>query len=151
MEPKIEINVIGVDDPLIKRRLKRIAKPGLRVGHIRTCLLCQKETSWTVNNYPVCPLCQAKYSFIKRDYLPDACEVCNAQGEWLCGNKDQHSLCFHHRDAWFEWTRQPFLPHEYDKLPEDQYHVAWKKAFAAFIQEMKDKQYSYTKGRPECH
>lgn len=142
MQPKIEINVIGVDDPLIRRRLKRIAKPDWGVGNIRPrpCLLCGEETSWTVNNHPVCPLCQAKYGFIKRDYLPDPCEVCGAQGEWVCGKDDQHSLCFRHRDAWFDWTREPFLPRGYDKLPENEKDIAWEKAFAEFIQKMKAEQ-----------
>lgn len=140
MEPRIEINVIGVDDSLIKRRLKRIAKPDSGVGNIRPCLLCQNETSWTVNNYPVCPLCQARYGFVKKNWLPDACEVCGRQGEWVCGKDDQHSLCHRHRDAWFDWTREPFLPRGYDKLPEDEKDIAWEKAFAEFIQEMKSQQ-----------
>jgi len=137
VEPKIEINVKGVDDPLIRRRLKRISKPDLSVGNIRKCLLCGLETSWTVNSQPVCPLCQGKYGFVKKDYLPDPCEVCGAQGEWVCGKNDQHSLCWRHRNAWFVWTKEPFLPRGYHKLPENEKDIAWEKAFATFLQEMK--------------
>jgi len=140
VEPKIEIKVIGVDDPLIKRRLKRVAKPDLGVGHIRPCLLCGKETSWTVNKHPVCPLCQAKYGFIKKDWLPDPCEVCGAQGEWVCGDEDQHSLCHRHRDAWYDYTKEVPLPRGWDKLPEEEKGATWEKRFNDFVQEMKDKQ-----------
>jgi len=137
VEPKIEINVIGVDDPLIRRRLKRISKPDLGVGNIRKCLLCGVETSWTVNSQPVCPLCQGKYGFVKKDWLPDPCEVCGEQGEWVCGSNDEHSLCHRHRDAWFQWTRQPNLFPGRDKMSDAEWHEAWERVWSRFVREMK--------------
>lgn len=130
--------------PEIQKKLKRILKPILSVLHrqYKPCYLCGTETSWTVNNNPVCPKCQVEYNFTKADRIPDACEVCECQGEWVCGKNDQHSLCCRHRDAWFTWTREPFLPRGYAKLPEEERNIAWEKAFTTFIQEMKEVLYT---------
>ena len=127
--------------PEVQKKLKRILKPVLSVlggRQYKPCDLCETETSWTVNNRPVCPKCQVVYNFVKADRIPDACEVCGAQGEWVCGKDDQHSLCCRHRDAWLDWTKEPFLPRGYDKLPEKEKDIAWEKGFALFIQEMKE-------------
>lgn len=143
MEPKIEINVIGVDDPLLKRRIKRILKPVLSVlGNRRyeACLLCGTETSWTINNHTVCPICSIKYGFMSKGYDLGSCQVCGRQGEWVCGKDDQHSLCHRHRDAWFDYTKEVPLPRGWDKLPEEEKDATWEKRFNDFIQEMKDKQ-----------
>ena len=127
--------------PEVQKKLKRILKPVLSViggRQYKPCGLCGIETSWTINNNPVCPLCSIKYGFLTKAYDYGSCEICSRQGEWLCGKDDQHSLCCRHRDAWFDWTKEPFLPRGYDNLPEKEKDIAWEKGFALFIQEMKE-------------
>lgn len=125
----------------VAKKIRRLVKPvlsttGPRQG-AKPCLFCGEETSWTISNKTVCPRCSAKYGFVNPTWLPDACKICSKQGEWVCGKDDQHSLCWRHRDAWYRWTREPFLPRGYDELPEDEKDVAWEKAFAEFIEAMK--------------
>lgn len=132
MEPKVEIKITGVDDPLIRRRLKYISKPDTSVGNVRPCLLCSTKTSWTVNKYPVCPSCQGKYGFCKKEWLPDPCVVCGAQGEFVCGEHDQLSLCYLHRDAWFNYSK--IFPQD---VPDEKWAEVWDRTFAEFVQVMK--------------
>lgn len=127
--------------PEIQKKIKRILKPVLSVlggRQYKPCDLCGTETSWTINNHPVCPQCSVKYGFIKASWLPDACEVCGRQGEWVCGKNDQHPLCCRHRDAWFDWTKEVSLPRGWDRLPEDEREATWEKRFSDFVQEMKE-------------
>ena len=134
--------VIAPDlDAEVRRKIRRVLKPVTSVApNPGGCVFCDEKTTWTINNKLVCPRCSAKYGFVNPKWLPDACEVCGQQGEWVCGKDDQHSLCWRHRDAWFSWTREPFLPRGYDKLPESEKHAAWEKSFATFIQEMKTRE-----------
>ena len=127
--------------PEVQKKLKRILKPVLSViggRQYKPCGLCGIETSWTINNHPVCPLCSIKYGFLTKAYDYGPCEICSRQGEWLCGKDDQHSLCCRHRDAWFDWTKEPFLLRGYHNLPEEEKDIAWEKGFALFIQEVKN-------------
>ena len=136
MKKIIEIQV-NLDDPELCRKLKRIMKPHLSVGRVSKCELCQTETSWTANNRPVCPKCQGEYGFVNKNWLPDPCEVCGNQGEWVCGENDKHSLCHRHRDSWFDYTKEVPLPRGWDKFPKDEKGAAWDKRFNDFVLEMK--------------
>ena len=128
------------DEAKLQRKIKLILKPVLGViggRRYEKCKLCGAETSWTVNNHPVCPKCCSKYGFAQGYLIPGACEICGAQGEWVCGKADDHSLCHRHRDAWFDYSKEVPLPRGWDKFPEDEKDAAWDKRFGNFIQEMK--------------
>jgi hypothetical protein len=87
-------------EPEVQRMLRRVLKPDLSVaGSPGKCVFCEEKTTWTINKCYVCPRCNAKYGFMREDYLPDPCEVCGAQGEFVCGEHDEHSLCFRHRQS----------------------------------------------------
>ena len=135
-----EVAVKDSVEPEIRKKIKRLLKPVLSVHLPGKCQFCGTDTTWTINNKPVCPACHVKYGFVSKDRIPDPCEVCGRQGEWCTEGDPIHSLCYIHRDAWFDWTREPFLPRGYWKLLENERDIAWQKAFAEFIQEMKAKQ-----------
>ena len=132
-----QVAVSGKLDFETRRKIRRLLQPVFSVDVPGKCLFCGILTTWTINNKPVCPNCHVKYGFVKKDRVPDPCEVCGTQGEWVCGKDDQHSLCFRHRDAWFDYTREVPLPRGYDRLPEDEKDIAWEKRFSDFVQEMK--------------
>lgn len=131
---KIEVDKSVPRD--IAKILKRLLRPVLSVGRPGKCLLCGTETTWTINDRPVCPADHVKYGFLNECYVPDSCEVCGCQGEWCTAGEPIHSLCFKHRDAWFHWAKHELcgisLPNELDK-----WHEAWNKCWASFVKHYK--------------
>lgn len=133
-----KIEVASTLDPEVQKIVRKVMKPDLSVaGNPGKCVFCEEETTWTINKRYVCPRCNAKYGFIRQDYLPEPCEVCGAQGEWVCGEKDEHSLCFRHRDAWFDFSKSDLNMAAYRQAPETEKGRAWDKCFADFIQRAK--------------
>ena len=133
-----EVTVVESLGPELKRKIRRILKPYLNVSQrYGNCELCGGETSWLLNNHLVCPLCSVKYDFVKETFLPDACEVCGYQGEWVCGAQGEHSLCHRHRDAWGKWKKRDVLLEGYHKLPPAERGFLWDQCFNTFVEEMK--------------
>lgn len=78
-----EIAVKDNVEPEIRKKIRRILKPYHSVGRPQNCLFCSIDTTWTINDKPVCPKCAVEYGFLDKGWLPDPCEVCGRQGEWL--------------------------------------------------------------------
>ncbi len=135
-----EVVVKDSVEPEIQKKIKRLLKPVRSVGRPQNCLFCATDTTWTINDKPVCPKCAVGYGFLGEQWLLDPCEVCSKQGEWATEGDPQHFLCYIHRDAWFDYSREVPLPRGWDKLPKEEAAAAWEKRFNDFVQEMKDKQ-----------
>lgn len=130
-----KIEVSDTLTPEVQKIIRKVLKPDSSVaGNPGKCIFCGEETTWTINEQYVCPRCSGKYGFINPDYLPDPCEVCGAQGEWVCGANNEHSLCFRHRDAWYDFTRSELNMAAYNQASKADRSVAWDKCFADFIQ-----------------
>ena len=122
----------------IRRKIKRLLKPTHSVGRPQNCLFCGVDTTWTINDKPVCPKCAVGYEFLGEQWLLDPCEVCGKQGEWATDGDPQHFLCYIHRDNWLSWdTDRNYLLKGSEKLPEVEKHLVWEKCFNTFIQEAK--------------
>lgn len=125
-------------EPLAKKMLQKVLRPVLGIASDgKKCLFCEEETSWTINEHHVCPRCTANYGFVKKDRLPDPCDVCGGQGEFVMGDDCQHSLCWRHRQAWFDWCKQPNLFPDLKSMPKKEWHKAWEEIYARFIKEAK--------------
>ncbi len=133
-----EIVVSDEVDAEVKKKLKRLLQPVASVHLPGNCLFCDTETTWTINNKPVCPACSVKYGFAKADRIPDPCEVCGRQGEWCTDGDPIHSLCYVHRDAWFHWKR-PELEFIDSKKQSEKWHQAWEDGWARFVTFMKER------------
>jgi len=124
-------------DADIQKKIKRLLQPVLSIGQPAKCLFCDTETTWTINNKPVCPACSVKYGFMKNDRIPDPCEVCGRQGEWCTDGDPVHSLCYIHREAWFRWGRPELEFIDRKKHPE-KWSEAWDEGWAKFVAFMKE-------------
>lgn len=133
-----KVEVVKSLEPEVQKKIRKVLKPDLSVaGRPGKCIFCEYETTWTINKQYVCPKCTGKFGFANPAYLPDPCEVCRGQGEWVCGRKDEHSLCWRHRDEWFEFTKQPRLFPDQKKVSDEEWSQSWDKVWARFIQEAK--------------
>lgn len=121
----------------VQKLLKRILKPVISVGRPQKCLFCGENTTWAINNNPVCPRDSALYGFMNAEYLPDPCEVCGKQGEW-CTEGGTHSLCYVHRDAWFAWSN-PELGFIDSKVEPEKWEQVWEEGWKKFIDFMKER------------
>lgn len=116
----------------IAKKIKRLLRPSRSVGRPQKCLFCEVETSWTLNDKPVCPKCAVKYKFLGEQWLLDPCEVCGRQGEWATEGDPQHFLCYQHRDNWFCWEKSGLRHIDHKKQPEE-WERAWDKEWADFV------------------
>ncbi len=64
-------------DPELQKKIERVLKPTRDVGRPQKCLFCGVETTWTINDRPVCPKCCVGYGFLDKGWLPGPCEVFN--------------------------------------------------------------------------
>lgn len=122
----------------VQKKIKRLLKPVLSVHEPEKCLFCGTKTSWTVNNKTVCPACHVKYGFVPEDRVPDPCEVCGQQGEWCTEGEPIHSLCYVHRDAWFNWKNPELEFIDHKKQPE-KWNQVWEEGWAKFVAFMKER------------
>ena len=131
---------MAVLDKNRERLIKKILTPVLSVlrGY-EPCKLCREETSWAVNKHPVCPRCTVELGLAKKDRIPDPCVICSKQGEFVCGERDQHSLCCRHRDEWFRFTKFELGGLKFE---DPEFGDAWDKCFSSFVSTMKDKKVS---------
>jgi hypothetical protein len=133
-----KITVSDKADPEVAKKIKRVLKPAHDVGRPQKCLFCEIETTWTINDKPLCPKCCVDYGFLDKGWLPGLCEVCGRQGEWWT-EENQHFLCHIHRDAWFHWVlRQEKFESTAAHGPEWQQN--WERNWGRFIAEMKEKE-----------
>jgi len=123
-------------EPEIQKKIKKLLKPHLSVGRPQNCLFCGTDTSWTINDNPVCPKCAVQYKFLGEQWLLDPCEVCGKQGEWATDGDPQHFLCYIHREEWFHWKR-PALDHIDHKKEPEKWRRAWDEGWAEFVAFMK--------------
>ncbi|MBA7660377.1 MAG: hypothetical protein GH143_02540 [Calditrichaeota bacterium] len=126
-------------EPDIRKKIKRVLRPARSVGNPQKCLFCGIDTTWTINDKPVCPKCSVEYGFLDKGWLPDPCEVCGRQGEWWTDGDPQHFLCYRHRDAWFHWTT-PELDLIDQEVNPERWHQAWVESFGRFIACMKERE-----------
>jgi hypothetical protein len=126
--------------PDVQKKIKKVLRTQHSVGRPQKCSFCGTDTTWTVNNMPVCPKCAVEYKFLGEQWLLDPCEVCGRQGEWATDNRNevQHFLCFIHRDAWFHWNRYELDDLDMKKEP-DKWRKAWDATWARFVARMKEK------------
>ena len=134
-----EVVVKDSVEPEIRKKLKRLLKPVLSVNRPDKCWFCGTDTTWTINDKPVCPACHIKYGFMPKDRVPDPCEVCGKQGEWCTEGDPIHSLCYIHRDAWFRWT-SPELGFIDSRKEPEKWHQVWEEGWNKFIACMKEKE-----------
>lgn len=126
---------MAVLDKKRERLIKKILTPVLGVGRgYEPCKLCGEETTWTVNNHRVCPRCTVELGLAKKDHVPDLCEICGKQGEFVCGEPELHSLCCRHRDEWFRFPKFE-LGGLKGEAPE--FDDAWDKCFSRFVSTLK--------------
>ena len=127
-----EVVVSDKVEPEVQKRIKRLLKPTRSVGRPQSCLFCDVDTTWTINDKPVCPKCAVKYKFLTEQWLLDPCEVCGKQGEWATDNDPQHFLCYIHRDKWFHWNRYELDDVGHKKEPV-KWRQAWEESWARFV------------------
>ena len=127
-----EVVVKDSVEPEIQKKIRRLLQPVLSVHMPGKCLFCGTDTTWTINNKPVCPSCHVLYGFVKKDRVPDPCEVCGRQGEWCTEGEPIHSLCYIHRDAWFHW-KNPELEFINRKKQPEKWHQVWAEGWNRFV------------------
>lgn len=138
MKKPWKMDVDSKVEPMARKMLRRVLKPILdTTSFAKKCLFCEGETSWRINERPVCPRCTTKYGFVKEEYLPNPCEVCGGQGEFVLGENCEHGLCWRHREVWFDWCRQPNLLPDSNKMSKEEWSKAWDEVWARFIKEAK--------------
>lgn len=123
-------------EPETQKKIRRLLQPVLSVSRPGKCQFCDTVTTWTINNKPVCPACHVQYGFIKKDIIPDPCEVCGRQGEWCTEGEPIHSLCYIHRDAWFHW-KNPELDFIDHKKQSEKWLQVWDEGWNRFTTFMK--------------
>lgn len=124
--------------PDIQKKIRRVIKAHHSIGRPQNCLFCGTETTWTINDEPVCPKCAVKYKFLGEQWLLDPCEVCGRQGEWATDGDPQHFLCHIHLNDWFKW-KIPELDYIDSKRQPDKWHQAWGEGWSKFINFEKEK------------
>lgn len=134
-----EIVVSDKVDADIRKQIKRVLKPARSIGNPQKCLFCGTDTTWTINDKPVCPKCAVEYGFLDKGWLPDSCEVCGRQGEWWTEGDSPHFLCYIHRDAWFHWTNPELRLFDFKTDPE-KWDQVWNEGWNKFVAFMKEKE-----------
>lgn len=134
-----EVVVSDKVEPELRKKIKRILKPTRSVGRPQKCLFCGVDTTWTINDKPVCPKCAVEYGFLDKGWLPDPCEVCGRQGEWWTEGDPGHFLCYRHRDEWFHWKTPELEFLDLEKQP-DKWNKAWEEGWSRFVAFMKEKE-----------
>jgi hypothetical protein len=130
---------ITVSDELpaeTRRKIKRVlrsTRPDV-LGRPQNCLFCGELTTWGINGKPVCPKDAVQYNFLSELWLYGPCEVCGKQGEWNTDN--QHVLCYHHRDEWFNW-RIPELKDFDSRTDPTEWQKAWREGWDRFVKHQK--------------
>lgn len=124
-------------EPEVQKKIKRLLRPYRSVGRPQKCLFCSVDTTWTLNNQPVCPKCSVEYKFLSEQWLLDPCEVCGKQGEWATDGDPQHFLCYIHRDEWLKW-KNPELGYIDSKKEPGRWIQVWEKGWRTFIILMKE-------------
>ena len=132
-----EIVVSDKVEPEIQKKIRRLLLPVRSVGRPQNCLFCGVDTTWTLNNKPVCPKCAVQYKFLGEQWPLDPCEVCGKQGEWATDGDPQHFLCYKHRDDWFNWKNPELEFIDFRKHPE-KWNLAWERGWASFVAFMKE-------------
>jgi len=132
-----EILVNNKLDSEIQKKIKRLFRPIRSVGRPQNCLFCNIDTTWTINDQPVCPKCAVEYKLLGKQWLLDPCEVCGRQGEWASDSDTQHFLCYIHRDQWFHWKIPELEFIDIRKKPVN-WRRAWEGGWSRFIAFMKE-------------
>jgi hypothetical protein len=134
-----EVVVSDKVEPEIRKKIKRLLKPTHTVARPQNCLFCGVDTTWTINDKPVCPKCAVEYKFLGEQWLLDPCEVCGKQGEWATASDPQHFLCYTHRDEWFHWEI-PELEFIDSKKQPDKWDKVWEEGWSKFVAYMKEEE-----------
>jgi hypothetical protein len=133
-----KITVSDKADPEVAKKLKRVLKPFHDISQRpQKCLFCGVETSWTINDKPVCPKCSIDHGFLDKGWATDPCEVCGQQGEWWTEGKTPHFLCHIHLHDWFHW-KIPELDFIDGEVDPEGWSKAWGTGWNRFIAHMKE-------------
>lgn len=133
-----EVVVNAKIEPEIQKVIKHVLKPVHSIGQPEHCFFCDTDTTWTINNKPVCPKCAVQYGFLSKQWLLDPCEVCGKQGEWATEGDPQHFLCYIHRNIWFRWNIPELQFIDGRKQPE-KWHQLWDEGWIKFVSCMKER------------
>jgi hypothetical protein len=120
-------------DSDLRRRIKRVLRPTFGIALPGRCSFCSTQTTWIINSSHVCPACSVIHGFSTAARIPDPCEVCGQQGEWCTQSGKVHSLCFTHRDTWFQWTSGTWQGKPDYKKETNLWELAWEENFTKFI------------------
>ncbi|MBA7528555.1 hypothetical protein ES705_20742 [subsurface metagenome] len=132
-----QVVIDGKVDTVLTKKLKKVLRTVHSVGRVQDCLFCGVDTTWTINDKPVCPKCAVGYGFLGKQWLLDPCEVCGKQGEWATEGDPQHFLCHYHRDDWFHW-KNPELDFINHKNQPEKWHQVWEEGWNKFVTFMQD-------------